>query len=242
MRHFRPIAVDKTEVTICCIAPKGEAPHSRAHRIRQYEDFFNASGWRRPTISRNSVPASCLISVVRRTATTCRALRQCGALERHVARCDALDTRNRCGNAGDRRKSHRYKTVDEQIEAEIRRSLFPTLWCCRAELPAMIERNSGVIVNVSSGATRGINCVPYAAAKGGVNALTASLAFERASHGIRVCAVAPGGTDAPPRKIPRNGAEPTEQEKARYRQIVDQTVESSRSNDTARSTSRMRLS
>ena len=25
-----------------------------------------------------------------------------------------------------------------QIEAEIRRSLFPTLWCCRAVLPAML--------------------------------------------------------------------------------------------------------
>ena len=93
--------------------------------------------------------------------------------------------------------------TDAQIEAEIRRSLFPTLWCCRAVLPAMME-TGGSIVNVSSVATRGINRVPYAAAKGGVNAITACLAFEYAGHGIRVNAVAPGGTDAPPRKIPRN--------------------------------------
>ena len=26
--------------------------------------------------------------------------------------------------------------AEAQIEAEIRRSLFPTLWCCRAVLPA----------------------------------------------------------------------------------------------------------
>ncbi len=68
----------------------------------------------------------------------------------------------------------------------------------------MLGSGGGVIVNVSSVATRGVNRVPYSAAKGGVNALTASLAFEYAGHGIRVCAVAPGGTDAPPRRIPRN--------------------------------------
>jgi benzoate/toluate 1,2-dioxygenase alpha subunit len=48
IRHYRPIAVDKTEVTIYCIAPKGEAPEARARRIRQYEDFFNASGMATP--------------------------------------------------------------------------------------------------------------------------------------------------------------------------------------------------
>lgn len=48
IRHFRPIAVDKTEVTIFCIAPKGESAEARAHRIRQYEDFFNASGMATP--------------------------------------------------------------------------------------------------------------------------------------------------------------------------------------------------
>jgi len=48
IRHFRPIAVDKTEVTIYCIAPKGESPQARAQRIRQYEDFFNATGMATP--------------------------------------------------------------------------------------------------------------------------------------------------------------------------------------------------
>ena len=116
---------------------------------------------------------------------------------------------------------------EDQIEAEVRRSLFPTLWCCRAVLPHMLAGGSGVIVNMSSVATRGVNRAPYAAAKGGVNALTASLAWEYAEHGIRVCATAPGGTDAPPRRIPRNAAPPSEQETAWYQQIVDQTVGSS---------------
>lgn len=116
---------------------------------------------------------------------------------------------------------------EQEIEAEIRRSLFPTLWCCHAVLPYMLEQGSGAIVNVSSIATRGVNRVPYGAAKGGVNALTACLAFENAGRGIRVNATAPGGTEAPPRRIPRNGAEQSEQEKAWYQQIVDQTKDSS---------------
>jgi benzoate/toluate 1,2-dioxygenase subunit alpha len=48
IRHYRPLAVDKTEVTIYCIAPKGESAEARAQRIRQYEDFFNASGMATP--------------------------------------------------------------------------------------------------------------------------------------------------------------------------------------------------
>jgi dihydroxycyclohexadiene carboxylate dehydrogenase len=116
---------------------------------------------------------------------------------------------------------------EAEIEAEIQRSLFPTLWCCRAVLPAMLQGGGGVIVNVSSVATHGINRVPYAAAKGGVNAITACLAWEYAGHGIRVNAVAPGGTEAPPRRIPRNTEPPSEQEKAWYQEIVDQTISSS---------------
>lgn len=116
---------------------------------------------------------------------------------------------------------------EAQIEAEIRRSLFPTLWCCRAVLPAMLKAGGGVIVNVSSIATRGVNRVPYAAAKGGVNAITACLAMEYAEHGIRVCATAPGGTEAPPRRIPRNAAPRIADEDRWMQQVVDQTVASS---------------
>ena len=47
-RVFRPLAVDKTEVTTYCIAPKGERAEIREHRLRQYEDFFNASGMATP--------------------------------------------------------------------------------------------------------------------------------------------------------------------------------------------------
>ena len=115
----------------------------------------------------------------------------------------------------------------KQIDAEVRRSLFPTLYCCRAAIEHMLPQGSGVIVNVSSIATRGLNRVPYAAAKGGVNAITASLAWEVAERGIRVVATAPGGTEAPPRVTPRNPNAEQEQREDWYKTIVDQTIQSS---------------
>ena len=115
---------------------------------------------------------------------------------------------------------------EAQIEAEVRRSLFPTLWGCRAVLPYMLKKKKGAIVNVSSIATRSVNRVPYGAAKGGVNALTACLAFENGERGIRVNAVAPGGTEAPARRIPRNTAKQSKKEQVWYQEIVDQTVSS----------------
>ena len=91
----------------------------------------------------------------------------------------------------------------------------------------MYEQNRGAIVNVSSIATKGINRIPYSAAKGAVNALTASMAFEIGARNIRINAVAPGGTTAPPRKVPRNAAKQTPQDKAWMQEVVDQTIRSS---------------
>ncbi|QIE29899.1 3-beta-hydroxycholanate 3-dehydrogenase (plasmid) [Caballeronia sp. SBC1] len=113
-----------------------------------------------------------------------------------------------------------------QIDAEIRRSLMPTLYACHAVLPHLLKRGGGTIVNVSSNATRGIRRVPYSAAKGGVNAMTQSLAMEYAEHNIRVVATAPGGTDAPPRRVPRNTAGDSEQEKVWMGDAVKQVIES----------------
>lgn len=113
-----------------------------------------------------------------------------------------------------------------QIDAEIRRSLFPTLYCCHAVLPIMLAQGGGTIVNVSSNATRGIHRVPYSAAKGGINALTQSIAMEYGEHGIRIAATAPGGTQAPPRRVPRNTEGDNAQEEAWMAQAVDQVTQS----------------
>ena len=143
------------------------------------------------------------------------------ALERY-GRVDIL-----INNVGGTIWAKPYQEYEEaQIEAEIRRSLFPTLWCCHAVLPTMIARQQGVIVNVSSIATRSIHRIPYAAAKGGVNAMTASLAMEHAADGIRVNAVATGGTNAPPRKVARNPEPLSPKEQGWYQAIIDQTIAS----------------
>lgn len=118
--------------------------------------------------------------------------------------------------------------TDRQIDAEITRSLMTTLYTCRAVLPQMVEQGAGTIVNVSSAATRGIHRIPYSAAKGAINAMTASLAFEFAGQGIRVVATAPGGTEAPPRKISRGTPVPQDEtEKAWFQAHIDQTVDAS---------------
>lgn len=103
----------------------------------------------------------------------------------------------------------------------------PTLYCCHAVLPFLIAQSGGTIVNVSSNATRGIHRVPYSAAKGGVNAITQALAMEMAGFGIRVVATAPGGTEAPPRRIPRNALGDTDKEKAWMAEVVSQVKQSS---------------
>ncbi|MCV7150840.1 benzoate 1,2-dioxygenase electron transfer component BenC [Mycolicibacterium pyrenivorans] len=118
--------------------------------------------------------------------------------------------------------------TDAEIRAEIDRSLMTTLYACRAALPSMVDRGQGVIVNVSSAATKGIHRIPYSAAKGGINAITASLAMEYAGDGIRVVATAPGGTAAPARRISRGTPEPrNDAERAWFDAHIEQTIGSS---------------
>lgn len=116
--------------------------------------------------------------------------------------------------------------VDE-IKSELARTLFPTLWSCHAVLPIMRKQRSGNIVNVSSVATKGLYRVPYSAAKGGINSLTTCLAWENAEFGIRINAIACGGTDVGERRIPRNELELTDKENIWYKEMVKQTIDAS---------------
>jgi NAD(P)-dependent dehydrogenase (short-subunit alcohol dehydrogenase family) len=96
---------------------------------------------------------------------------------------------------------HRYTA--EEVELELERSLFPTMWCCLAVLPIMMAQKAGAIVNVGSQSTRGLHRLPYATSKGGILALTKVLAMEYGRYGIRVNTMAPGGTEIADRVTPR---------------------------------------
>ena len=72
--------------------------------------------------------------------------------------------------------------------------------CCRAVVPAMIEKGKGVIVNISSLAGRSTSVwggAHYTAAKHGVIGLSRHMARELGPIGIRVNAFCPGGTLTP---------------------------------------------
>lgn len=110
-----------------------------------------------------------------------------------------------------------------EIEAEVKRSLWPTIWSCHAVLPYLLEAGRGSVVNVGSVATRGINRVPYAASKGGVAALTAALAQDLEERDIRINCVAPGGVNVE-RVTPRNIAPATDLDKQGMDAVVRQTL------------------
>ncbi len=77
--------------------------------------------------------------------------------------------------------------------------LFGTWLCCKHAAPLIRKSGGGAIINTSSMvALIGFAKNPvYSAAKGGVAALTRSLAVAFAPHGIRVNAIAPGITRSP---------------------------------------------
>ena len=100
------------------------------------------------------------------------------------------------------------KYTEEQVILELERTLYPTMWCCLAVLPIMMEQGSGSIVNLGSQSPRGLHRLPYAVGKGGIFALTKVLSMEYGSYGIRVNTVSPGGTAIPDRITSRQQIEP----------------------------------
>ncbi|MFI1357910.1 SDR family NAD(P)-dependent oxidoreductase [Streptomyces sp. NPDC020898] len=84
--------------------------------------------------------------------------------------------------------------TDEDWQRVLAINLQGTFYVCREAGRVMLEQGSGSIVNISSvHASTGFERIAaYAASKGGVEALTKSLAVEWADRGVRVNALAPG--------------------------------------------------
>jgi len=85
------------------------------------------------------------------------------------------------------------RSTDDNWHRIIGINLTGTYWMCREAIPFLLE-SKGNIVNVSS--TSAIRGLPwgaaYAASKGGVSALTKSIAVEFAKQGLRANTVCPG--------------------------------------------------
>ena len=89
------------------------------------------------------------------------------------------------------------KTSPAEWEKLIAINLTGALHMLHAVLPGMVERGYGRVVNVASDAARGGSSgeAVYSACKGGLLALSKTLAREHARHAITVNAVCPGPTD-----------------------------------------------
>jgi 3-oxoacyl-[acyl-carrier protein] reductase len=84
---------------------------------------------------------------------------------------------------------------DEDWDAVVRANLYSAFLCTRAVVPSMKERRWGRIVNISSGAGRGVSLTgiqAYTSAKAGQIGFTRQMAHELGPFGITVNCIAPG--------------------------------------------------
>lgn len=118
------------------------------------------------------------------------------AMAETVARFGKLDILH--NNAGGAQPADGPVTevADEEFWRAIKLDLYGTFLCSKVGIPHIIKAGGGSIINMSSivalMALPGRDC--YTMAKGGIAALTRSMAVEYAPHKIRVNAIAPSVT------------------------------------------------
>ena len=97
-------------------------------------------------------------------------------------------------NAGITRDGLILRMSEQDWDAVLDSNLKGAFLCCKAAARVMLKQKSGKMVNVSSvvGIAGNAGQANYSASKGGMNALTKTLAKELGSRGITVNAVAPG--------------------------------------------------
>lgn len=87
----------------------------------------------------------------------------------------------------------------EEFWRAIKLDLFGTFLCCKYGLPELMKAGGGSVINMTSMAA--LVAIPkrdcYTAAKGGVSAMTRSMAAHYARYGIRINAIAPSVTTTP---------------------------------------------
>jgi NAD(P)-dependent dehydrogenase (short-subunit alcohol dehydrogenase family) len=116
-------------------------------------------------------------------------------VESVVAALDGVDTV--CNIAGIGHFAWSHEETPEWFDRIVKVNLNGSFLFARYALPHLLATGNGVILNTASNA--GLVGQPwsaaYCASKGGVVMLTKALAYEYRSKGVRVNAVAPGGTN-----------------------------------------------
>jgi NAD(P)-dependent dehydrogenase (short-subunit alcohol dehydrogenase family) len=91
----------------------------------------------------------------------------------------------RFDDTGELETAHWQKVIDINLTG--------TMLLCRAALPQLIESGGSIVNAASTAALSGLPCgVAYSASKGGVLAMTRSIAVEYAKRGVRANCVCPG--------------------------------------------------
>ncbi len=117
-----------------------------------------------------------------------------------------MNTIEKCGkidvlinNAGITKDTLMMRMTDEQFDDVINTNLRSCFKMCRAAIMPMMKNRSGRIINMASiiGTIGGAGQANYAASKGGMIAMTKSIAAEVGSRGITANAIAPGFIKTP---------------------------------------------
>jgi len=117
-----------------------------------------------------------------------------------------MDAIDKCGrldvlvnNAGITADTLLMRMTDEQFDNVMNTNLRSCFKMCRAAIMPMMKQRHGRIINMASiiGVIGGAGQANYAASKGGMIAMTKSIAAEVASRGITANAIAPGFIKTP---------------------------------------------
>ena len=96
-----------------------------------------------------------------------------------------------------------FKSVEDTSTREakdiINTNLLGAIYCSKSVLPFMIEKRSGLIINISSFASKEVflKSAVYSASKAGLNAFSNCLREEVRKYGIKVVNILPGPTETP---------------------------------------------
>ncbi|KQW42675.1 short-chain dehydrogenase [Nocardioides sp. Root1257] len=121
------------------------------------------------------------------------------AVRRAVATFGSLNTLVNIAGGSTSRDARVTDVPEDEFWSTIRRDLFGTFLFCKYGIPHLIAAGGGAVINYTSMmalvGSPDRDC--YTSAKGGVSALTRSMAVEYGAQGVRVNAIAPGLTMTP---------------------------------------------